>query len=387
MAQLTQWLWRQEYWLPSGFTWEDMQKTEDIRYPHPRHLLLCFPIALLLVALRFFFERKIAIPLGKKLGLQEKVRWKTPPNPTLEDFYTKQRKNPQKEEVRGLAKQCDLQPRQVERWFRYRLNQDRRSVTKKFCEASFRAVYSIIFFFMALAILYDKPWFWDVRECLDGYPQQPTQASLLGYYLMQNSYYWSLVITVSFDVKQKDIIMIIIHHVVSILLTSFSYGVNFIRIGTFVMFLHDAPDVLLYTAKTFNYLKWQKTCDTLFVLFALVFLFARGIFFPYKILYNTYYYLAELHQPYFGYYFFNAFLMLLYLLDVFWSCLILLMIYRFLTHGKLGNDVRSDSESSEEEGVDEADQKAEQKQKQNSTIVKELRSRCPNEAIDTNTNL
>uniref|UniRef100_A0A8C6VBJ1 Homeobox domain-containing protein n=1 Tax=Naja naja TaxID=35670 RepID=A0A8C6VBJ1_NAJNA len=134
MAQLTQWFWRQEYWLPPGITWEDMQDTEDIRYPQPHHLLLCFPIALLLIALRFLFYRKIAIPLSKKLGLQEKVRRKPSPNLILEAFYTKWRKNPQKVKVSGLAKQCDLPTRQVERWFRYRLNQNRPSVTKKFCE-------------------------------------------------------------------------------------------------------------------------------------------------------------------------------------------------------------------------------------------------------------
>ncbi|ETE56317.1 hypothetical protein L345_17972, partial [Ophiophagus hannah] len=38
------------------------------------------------------------------------------------------------EDLSTLAKQCNLQPRQVERWFRYRLNQDRPSLTKKFCE-------------------------------------------------------------------------------------------------------------------------------------------------------------------------------------------------------------------------------------------------------------
>ncbi|ETE57149.1 hypothetical protein L345_17139, partial [Ophiophagus hannah] len=150
MAQLTQWLWRQEYWLPPGITWEDMQETEDIRYPQPHHLLLSFPIVLLLVAFRLFFERqalgqlkptqsrrrKIGVPLSKKLGLQEKVRRKPSPNPILEAFYRKRRKNPQQEEVCGLAKQCDLQPRQVERWFRYRWDQDRPTLTKEFCEAS-----------------------------------------------------------------------------------------------------------------------------------------------------------------------------------------------------------------------------------------------------------
>uniref|UniRef100_A0A670ZNG3 Homeobox domain-containing protein n=1 Tax=Pseudonaja textilis TaxID=8673 RepID=A0A670ZNG3_PSETE len=171
MAQLMQWLLRQEHWLPPGITWEDMQNTEDILYPQPHHLLLCLPIALLLIMLRVLFYRKIAIPLSKKLGLQEKVRRKPSPNPILEAFYTNFSHlvlSPDiQEEVSGLAKQCDLQPRQVERWFRYRLNQNQPSLTKKFCEA--------------------RSW-----------------QILYVYYLMQFSLYWSLAISMPFDVKQKS---------------------------------------------------------------------------------------------------------------------------------------------------------------------------------------
>ncbi|XP_026580231.1 ceramide synthase 3-like, partial [Pseudonaja textilis] len=281
MAQLMQWLLRQEHWLPPGITWEDMQNTEDILYPQPHHLLLCLPIALLLIMLRVLFYRKIAIPLSKKLGLQEKVRRKPSPNPILEAFYTKWRKNPQKEEVSGLAKQCDLQPRQVERWFRYRLNQNQPSLTKKFCEASWRTVHSLIFVFMGLAVLYDKPWFWNIRECWVGFPLKPLHPSLYVYYLMQFSLYWSLAISMPFDVKQKDFNALIVHHVSAILLTGFSYCVNFIPIGSLVMIVHDAPDILMYAAKVFNYLEWQKTCNTLFIIFSVVFLFNRAIFFPY----------------------------------------------------------------------------------------------------------
>ncbi|XP_063147051.1 ceramide synthase 4 isoform X1 [Candoia aspera] len=358
MAQLTQWLWRQEYWLPPGITWADMQETEDVRYPQPQHLLLGLPITLLLLVLRFFFKRNISVPLSKKLGLREKLRQKPSPNPILEAFYTKRRRSPQKEEVTSLAQQCDLQPRQVERWLRSRRNQDRPSLTKKFCEASWRATYCITSFCMGLAILHDKPWFWDDRECWVGYPQQPLQPSISGYYLTQFSFCCSLVILLPFDVKRMDFHEQMVHHVATLLLISFSYCVNYIRMGSRIMILHDISDCFLEAAKMFHYLKWQKTCDALFVTFSAVFLFTRLVIFPYKILYNTYYYSMELCQPFFGYYFFNTLLMVLQLLHVFWSCLIIRMVYRFLIHGTAEKDVRSDSEGSEDD-EDEADRKAE----------------------------
>uniref|UniRef100_A0A8C6VD62 Homeobox domain-containing protein n=1 Tax=Naja naja TaxID=35670 RepID=A0A8C6VD62_NAJNA len=209
MAQLTQWFWRQEYWLPPGITWEDMQDTEDIRYPQPHHLLLCFPIALLLIALRFLFYRKIAIPLSKKLGLQEKVRRKPSPNLILEHSFPHLVLPPAiQEEVSGLAKQCDLPTRQVERWFRYRLNQNRPSVTKKFCEKCWWYL-DIVFTWEAEN--------WDyMTPLLFIYALQPLHLSLYGYYLLQFSFYWTLVITMPFDIKQRvNDSWLLLHHCVA----------------------------------------------------------------------------------------------------------------------------------------------------------------------------
>ncbi|KAF7236392.1 Ceramide synthase 4 [Varanus komodoensis] len=135
LLPLNEWLWQHKFWLPPGITWEDMKETEEIRYPQPQHLLLCLPLALLLIALRFAFERNIAVPLSRKMGLREKAQRKALPNPVLEVFYATHKKGPKEAELSSLAKQCDLQPRQVERWFRHRQIEDRPSLTKKFSEA------------------------------------------------------------------------------------------------------------------------------------------------------------------------------------------------------------------------------------------------------------
>ncbi|XP_026547281.1 ceramide synthase 4-like [Notechis scutatus] len=202
---------------------------------------------------------------------------------------------------------------------------------------------------MALAILYNKPWLWDLRECWVGYPQQPLQTSIFGYYLVQISFYCSLLISLPFDVKRKDLHEQIVHHLVTVFLIGFSFCLNFIRIGSLVMFLHDISDCLLEVAKMFTYLKWQKTCDALFVTFSVAFLVTRLGIFPCKILHNTYYYSMEIYQPFFGYYFFNALLMVLQLLHIFWSYLIIRMVYRFLICGMMEKDLRSQSEGSEDE--------------------------------------
>ncbi|XP_060088637.1 ceramide synthase 4 [Heteronotia binoei] len=357
LLPVTKWLWKNEYWLPPGFTWEDMKDTDEVYYPHPHHLLLSIPFAFLIIVVRLVFERDIAVPLSRRLGIKEKVQKKPSLNVILEAFYNKHQKGPEERELSGLAKQCDLQPRQVERWFRTRLRQNQASLTKKFCEACWRSIYYIISFTTGLAVLYNKPWMWDSRECWTGYPQQPLVPSIFVYYIMQLSFYMSLTITLPFDVKRKDHKMQVIHHCATIFLIGFSYCANYIRIGSLVMIIHDASDSLLEPTKVFHYLKWRKICDTLFLIFSCTFLISRLMIFPSKVLYNTYYYSMELYEPFLGYYLMNGSLMLLQLLHIFWSLLIIRMVCRFFVCGTMERDLRSDSEDSEKDEEPKAQEK------------------------------
>ncbi|XP_054835950.1 ceramide synthase 4-like isoform X2 [Eublepharis macularius] len=281
------------------------------------------------------------------MGLREKVQRKASPNAVLEAFYNRHQKKPKVSELNILAKQCDLQHREVERWFRSRLKQDQSNLTRKFCEASWRSTFYVTTFITGLIVLHDKSWFWDYRECWTGYPQQPLVPSIAAYYMLQLSFYCSMVITLPFDVKRKDINQRILHHAATIFLITYSFCANYLRIGTLVMIIHDASDCFLEPAKVFNYLKWHWTCNTLFIAFAIIYLFTRLRLFPSYVLYNTYYYFMELYQPFFGYYFMNALLMVLHLLHLFWCYLVIQMLYKFILCGKIEKDARSDSEDSE----------------------------------------
>ncbi|KFO87561.1 Ceramide synthase 4, partial [Buceros rhinoceros silvestris] len=205
-----------------------------------------------------------------------------------------------------------------------------------------RFSFYITAFLTGLAVLYDKPWLWDHRECWTGYPQQPLQPSLFWYYMLELSFYWSLVFTLPFDVKRKDFKEQIVHHAATIF-----HCANYIRIGTLVMVIHDASDCFLEPTKILNYMKWKKTCNSLFMIFSAVFLISRLVVYPYTVLYNTYYYSMEIFQPFFGYYFVNVLLIILQLLHVFWSCLIIRMVCKFILQGTMEKDMRSDTEESD----------------------------------------
>uniref|UniRef100_A0A4W5PPC6 Ceramide synthase 4b n=1 Tax=Hucho hucho TaxID=62062 RepID=A0A4W5PPC6_9TELE len=276
----------------------------------------------------FLTPRVVAPPLGRCVGLRNRLRMAVARSTKLESFYTQQNRQPSQSDIISLMAQCDKTQRQIETWFRHRRNQDRPSYTKRFCEA------------------------W--RTC-DGYvnPLQPIERAHFWYYQLELGFYLSLLLCVSVDVKRKDFKEQVIHHIATIFLLGFSYCSNYVRIGTLVMLLHDSSDFLLESAKMFNYgTGWRKTCDTLFVIFAAVFLVTRLVVFPSKIIHTTLVLSMEVFEPFAGYYFFNILLMVLQALHVFWAVLILRMANKFLFLGKLDKDERSDEESELEEEDD-----------------------------------
>uniref|UniRef100_A0A8C5T9X1 Homeobox domain-containing protein n=1 Tax=Malurus cyaneus samueli TaxID=2593467 RepID=A0A8C5T9X1_9PASS len=240
-CSLYEWLWHHEFWLPPGITWEDMQESEDVHYPQPREVLLSIPFALILVFIRYAFERAIALPLSTKLGVRDKQRPKAQPNLVLETFYNTHRKNPEKDELLSLAKQCDLPVRKVEKWFRCRRNMDRPSLSKKFSEACWRFTFYIISFFTGLAVLYDVST--QAVTCCSTQPVAARMAVCCQTCLFRPSsktFYMHHLCIPHTDFKEQ-----IVHHAATIFLISFSYCGNYIRIGTLVMVIHDASDCFL----------------------------------------------------------------------------------------------------------------------------------------------
>uniref|UniRef100_A0A3B3X651 TLC domain-containing protein n=1 Tax=Poecilia mexicana TaxID=48701 RepID=A0A3B3X651_9TELE len=349
-------LWRQEYWLPPGVTWRDLEQLPDSERPHPKDLLIALPLALGFVAVRCVFERFLAPPIASCLGVKNRLQVSAAPSPQLESYYCHRSKQPTQVELVSLMVLCGKTQRQIESWFRVRRNQDRPSQTKKFAEAAWRFFFYLSAFVVGLTSLVNVIFKYLLVVTLS----QPLEKAHFWYYMLELGFYGSLLLRISVDVKRKDFKEQVIHHLATIFLLGFSYCANYIRIGTLVMLLHDSSDILLESAKMFNYgTGWRKTCDSLFVVFAVVFLVTRLVIFPSRIIRTTLLLSMEVFEPFAGYYFFNILLMVLQALHVFWAVLILRMVYKFLK-GKLEKDERSDEES-------EADLEEEDKAKEDKT--------------------
>ncbi|XP_016354704.1 ceramide synthase 4-like [Sinocyclocheilus anshuiensis] len=152
---VNQWIWRQDFWLPPGVTWKDIAEgtVDGGRHPVPRDLLISLPLALGFIALRFVFERVVALPLSRRLGVRDRVRVCVTPVPKLEEFYLQKKQQPSQSDLLVLEKHCGLSQRQIQTWLRQRRNQDRPGNTRKFCEASWRFVFYLMAFSAGLVSL------------------------------------------------------------------------------------------------------------------------------------------------------------------------------------------------------------------------------------------
>lgn len=363
LGSIYEWFWWDRLWLPANLTWADLEDREGRVYAKASHLYVSVPYTVAFLIIRFFFERWIATPLALVLGVKNRVWVRTEENPVLEKFYSTQSRKPSQADLVGLRKKSGLSVRQVERWFRRRRCVDQPGVLKKFTEACWRFAFYLLAFLGGILALYDKEWFYDTREVWTDFPKQSMLDSQYWYYVIEMSFYGSLLLSVAFDVKRKDFREQIIHHCATLVLLSFSWCVNYIRVGTLVMVVHDASDVLLESAKLFNYAKWEKTCETLFVLFAVLFLVTRLIIFPFWLIHCTWVYPPQHYPAFFGYYFFNVMLLVLQVLHIFWAYLILRMVHKFV-FGTLTKDERSDNEAE-----DEISQSEEEEEEHNGTVV------------------
>ncbi|NXO54198.1 CERS2 synthase, partial [Aramus guarauna] len=255
--------------------------------------------------------RYVATPLAGLLNVKEKIRLKATPNAVLEKFYAATTKHPKQADVEMLSKKSGCTVRQVERWFRRRRNQDRPSLLKKFREASWRFTFYLIAFIAGMAVIVDKPWFYDLREVWKGYPIQSMLPSQYWYYMIELSFYWSLLFSIASDVKRK---------------VGCEGGALWGRAGR-----HGGGSAGFASSSRFNYAGWRNTCNNIFIVFAAVFIVTRLVILPFWIMHCTVVYPLDLYPPFFGYYFFNFMMVVLQSLHIFWAYLIIRMAQKFIT--------------------------------------------------------
>ncbi|XP_026187496.1 ceramide synthase 5-like [Mastacembelus armatus] len=348
-SSISAWIWSERFWLPENVSWADLEHPPPgVEYPRVGQVLYAMPLAFFVFLLRLLFERLVAKPCARILQIQAGVPRRAQPNVVLERLY-QSKMCPDTRQLEGLSKQLDWDVRKIQRWFRIRRNQDRPSTQKKFCESMWRFTFYLGIFFYAIRHLWVSPWMWDTRHCWYNFPFQPISPGQYNYYIAELAFYWSLMFSQFTDIRRKDFTVMLVHHMATIILITFSYANNMLRAGTLVMCVHDASDIFLEAAKLANYAKYQRLCDGLFVVFSISFFLTRLVIYPFWIVYSVLFESWEIVGPYQAWWLFNGLLLVLQTLHIIWFYLITRIAIKAIFKGKVSKDDRSDIESSSDE--------------------------------------
>lgn len=156
------------------------------------------------------------------------------------------------------------------------------------------------------------------------------------------AFYLSLSILHFFETRRKDFWQMFIHHLITLTLLSVSWSINAIRGGSLIVFVHDIADVLLEFSKAAKYARYEKTCQSVFVSFILIWIITRlGIFS--KIVYCGIFEFPTIYPRYPLYYALAILNILLLVLHILWTYMILQVIVRMFKTNDFG-DVRSSTE-------------------------------------------
>lgn len=202
-----------------------------------------------------------------------------------------------------------------------------------------------------------EKWFKDPRHMWIGCTGLPCNVSisvpLFVLYLGEIAWYMNgLISLVIFHQgpKRKDHYQMAAHHVITLILVTYSFAMNFTRVGCMIFLLHDVCDVFLQVAKLFKYSKYESGATVGFIVFLLVWMAARVFYFPVYILnsvvIDTFKFIIIPYDvkpdPHFR--ILTGMLMLLYGLHIIWTYMILKVAYRTVMT-KSTDDVREDSDS------------------------------------------
>lgn len=144
--------------------------------------------------------------MGVRLGLSNKKRRAPAPQPVLSRAYAtaRNKRMPAPGRLTQLANEAKLSQRDVERWWRQQLVFTQPTKLFKFKEAMWRCIYYTFTTIAGFYMLWDKPWFSDVKQSWQpcGLYDMPRDVVLM--YWVQLGMYFSLLITQFQDVRRKD---------------------------------------------------------------------------------------------------------------------------------------------------------------------------------------
>eukprot|EP00747_Dinoflagellata_sp_TGD_P139558 gnl/TRDRNA2_/TRDRNA2_175907_c6_seq1.p1 gnl/TRDRNA2_/TRDRNA2_175907_c6~~gnl/TRDRNA2_/TRDRNA2_175907_c6_seq1.p1 ORF type:complete len:252 (-),score=45.78 gnl/TRDRNA2_/TRDRNA2_175907_c6_seq1:198-920(-) len=132
---------------------------------------------------------------------------------------------------------------------------------------------------------HSSPYWFNTTELWRGVPQNmDMNASFKLYFLFQMAFWLHMVFVTLVEPWQKDFVVMILHHIVTIALLQGAYWLGFVRVGNAILTEQDFADIFLPAAKMCNYIGLGKgslqgvfsaLSDVLFATFAIIWIPTR----------------------------------------------------------------------------------------------------------------
>lgn len=163
----------------------------------------------------------------------------------------------------------------------------------KFQESAWKCIAYIALTAGSTYAMSNETFWWDVPELwthCNGLPcQYEASARIKFAYALDMAYYmYAIPYCIMFETKRKDFWATMLHHLVTVTLIGYSYALGFTKVGVLIMFLHDICDSPLEMAKLAKYAGQETLTNILFVLFTIIWLSMRVIYFPVWVIWSVY---------------------------------------------------------------------------------------------------
>lgn len=285
-------VWREDFWLPEGVRWQDLKDTEDLHFPKFFDIWV-YPVLVALVFLmvqHFWFEPRVLMPLARSAGLRSRP---PPPEsrPALEHLYRDHKVRPPLAALEKAARMAGMEVKQAEQWLWAHHKSIRLNKFDLFINCGSTLAYHSTFCMIGWFIMYRKPWTWNTALCWKDYPYHNLDRDIWWYYILVLAFYYSMLISETLTPRRMTDgrTKIVLHHLTTVSLMSFSWVCNFVRVGSLVLLVHEFADVLLMIAKMCFYAKKMLFANIFFGIFLLVWVITRCGFYPFWVMRSVFF--------------------------------------------------------------------------------------------------
>lgn len=204
------------------------------------------------------------------------------------------------------------------------------------CDSVFKCAYYLVMTIWCFALLRDEPWLpsvlggsGDTRHCWTNRSAlEAVKPGLRHFYLTAVGYYLSETGMLIAETRKPDFWEMLLHHVCSCSLVTFSYILNYTRIGSLALLLHGGTDVLIYASKVLVDTSCIRATAVSYLALILSYGWLRIYIFPVYIMRSAWIESVaevESQNSLFGWGFLNFALCLLLVLHIYWFGLIVKM--------------------------------------------------------------